>query len=327
MMRRKFVAIVIVMLVLLVLPLLLLIDPQIASVDRLDNTEVNELLNKLVVDDTVRDKCSFDYEILDGNGKVIYKSAEGLPDDIGRATSERYTMRDIKRDGKVTGKLLIRNNYEEVFKIALRKSKICVIICVASEGVIITGFLVWTYLSIIKPFDKMKRFATDISTGNLDAPLEMDRGNIFGAFTESFDIMRSELYDSRQKEYEAQRSKAELVAQLSHDIKTPVASIKAMGELLEAKSTEQKQKDKLHSIVSKADQIDVLVSNLFATTLTDLNNLEVCIADQESSALEVIIRDADHKDYIDAARLAPCIIECDLVRTTQVINNIINNSY
>ena len=155
----------------------------------------------------------------------------------------------------------------------------------------------------------------------------MDRGNLFGSFTESFDIMRCELNEAKQKEYEAQRSKMELVSQLSHDIKTPVASIKALGELLQAQSTDPKTKDKLGSIVTKADNIDVMVSDLFTNTLTELNELTVDSSEQESSIIDKIIKDADHMDRVIGGHVEECIIMCDPIRTTQVINNIIVNSY
>ena len=326
-MRSRFIAIAVFMMIILALPILFLADPVMKTMDQLDNVKVNELLIELSSGKEVKGHYDFDYEIMDENGKVTYMSKPDMPGDLGRATSERYTIRDIVRDSKVTGKLLIRNDYETIWLNAYERYKLRVILCIAVEGVTIIAFLTWTYFYIVRPFDKMKRFATDISSGNLEAPLEMDRGNIFGAFTESFDIMRSELSEARQKEYEAQRSKAELVAQLSHDIKTPIASIRALSELLEAQNEEPGSKKKLHSIVSKADQIDVLVSDLFATTLTDLNNLEVSTSEQSSSALVDIIKDADHKDYIERINVASCLIECDLVRTTQVMNNIINNSY
>ena len=119
----------------------------------------------------------------------------------------------------------------------------------------------------------------------------------------------------------------ELVSQLSHDIKTPVASIKALGELLEAQSTDDKSKERLNSIVSKADNIDVMVSDLFTKTLTDLNELNVDASEQESSILDKIIKDADYMDRITGDGVEGCIIMCDPLRTTQVINNIISNSY
>ena len=114
---------------------------------------------------------------------------------------------------------------------------------------------------------------------------------------------------------------------MSHDIKTPVASIRAMSELLRELNKDPKQQSKLDSIVSKADQIDVMVSDLFATSLTDLNQLEVQASEQESRVLDKIIKDADHNEYIVGGEVEECLIVCDPVRTTQVVNNIINNSY
>ena len=69
----------------------------------------------------------------------------------------------------------------------------------------------------------------------------MDRDNIFGAFTESFDIMREELKASRKREEAAVKSRKELIAELSHDIRNPVSSIKAMVDYLELVSDNAEQ--------------------------------------------------------------------------------------
>ena len=51
--------------------------------------------------------------------------------------------------------------------------------------------IIWYFY--IRPFNKLSDFASSVSKGNLDVPLNMDRHNYFGAFTESFDRMREEL--------------------------------------------------------------------------------------------------------------------------------------
>ena len=79
----------------------------------------------------------------------------------------------------------------------------------------------------------------------------------------------------------------------------------------------------MNSIVTKADNIDVMVSDLFTKTLTDLNELTVDVSEQESSILNKIIKDADHMDRVIGERVEGCIILCDPIRTTQVINNIV----
>ena len=186
------------------------------------------------------------------------------------------------------------------------------------------------YYRVVRPFDNLKEFAGAVAQGDLDRPLEMDRGNIFGAFTESFDIMREELNEARQREYEANVSKRELIAQLSHDIKTPVASIKAMSEVLGAKSEQSGDeftKTKVEAIGAKADQIDSLVSNLFASTLEELEQLEVKAVEVESLVLKEIIKMADYNSKVVYQDIPECIIYLDKLRVSQVITNIIYNSY
>ena len=335
-MKQRFVFLVILMTVALALPAMLLNFNKKTDTYNLNNAEVNQLLNELSKDwdnvekyrnTIVTNSYDFNYEVIDDAGMVLIKTDTGMPVDMGRATSERYTIRDIKVDGEVVGKLLIDNDFDTAISGAQNRFMLRYYIAILIEAVIIAVFLFWVFRNIVKPFDDLKDFASDVASGNLDKPLEMDRGNIFGNFTESFDIMRTELNEAKQKEYEAQRSKMELVSQLSHDIKTPVASIKALGELLEAQSTDDKSKERLNSIVSKADNIDVMVSDLFTKTLTDLNELNVDASEQESSILDKIIKDADHMDRITGDGVEGCIIMCDPLRTTQVINNIISNSY
>lgn len=335
-MKKRFVLLAVLLTVILIIPVLFLNYGKQASAGYLDNTVVNGLLNELSADwDNVKAKNKsivpqiegISYEVMDNDGRILVRTETGMPEDLGRATSERYTIRDIKVDGEVVGKLLISNDFTSMRSETQKNYERRFIIVALVEALLIALFLLWVYRNIIKPFEDLKEFASDIASGDLDKPLKMDRGNIFGSFTESFDIMRAELSEAKQKEYEAQRSKMELVSQLSHDIKTPVASIKSLGELLEAQSTDPKTKERLGSIVTKADNIDAMVSDLFTETLTELNELNVETSEQESRILDRIIKDADHMDLVTGRNVEECIIMCDPLRVTQVVNNIIFNSY
>ena len=99
------------------------------------------------------------------------------------------------------------------------------------------GFGIYLSRNVITPFRKMQRFAGRVAEGRLDEPLAMDRDNLFGAFSESFDIMREELSASKQRELALQKKERELVASLSHDLKTPVTGIKLAAELLQMRFT------------------------------------------------------------------------------------------
>ena len=231
-MKQRFVLLAVLLAIVLLVPVVLLNSSVLPSDENLDNTVVNELINEISGDwDSIAkkkaafvpEKDGISYEVIDNNGNILIRTESGMPVNLGRATTERYTIRDIKVDGEVVGKLLINNEFTTLMANTQKAYIKRFVIIAVIEAVIISLFLLWVYMNIVRPFDKLKEFATDVASGNLDKPLKMDRGNIFGSFTESFDIMRSELNDAKQKEYEAQRSKMELISQLSHDIKTPVA--------------------------------------------------------------------------------------------------------
>ena len=306
----------------------------------LDVTEVNQLIKEIEKSDDMivsnsSGKYSIDYTILDIEENVLYTSLEQESEtahamSIVEATKERDTIRDIYVDGKHVGWVIIYNKIAELelefyafySKIFLWSYFLAAILWIA--------YSVMIYYRVVRPFDNLKEFAGAVAQGDLDRPLEMDRGNIFGAFTESFDIMREELNEARQREYEANVSKRELIAQLSHDIKTPVASIKAMSEVLGAKSEQSGDeftKTKVEAIGAKADQIDSLVSNLFASTLEELEQLEVKAVEVESLVLKEIIKMADFNSKVVYQDIPECIIYLDKLRVSQVITNIIYNSY
>jgi signal transduction histidine kinase len=185
-------------------------------------------------------------------------------------------------------------------------------------------FLLYHYNIILRPFKKLEKFASRVAQGDLSVPLDMDRKNSFGAFTESFDLMREQLAAARENERLANISKKELVASLSHDIKTPVSSIKAIAELYQAKHGEITE---LASIAKKADQIDLLISNMFSATLEELKQLKVSPEDIASSELEDIIRSSDYENKLKPFVLPECVVTADKLRFRQVIDNIIGNSY
>ena len=183
---------------------------------------------------------------------------------------------------------------------------------------------------ILEPFRKLQGFARRIAVGDLDIPLEMDKSNLFGAFTESFDLMREELKQARVNERLAERSKKELVASLSHDIKTPVASIKAVTELmLVIAEKENRENDikQLETINAKAEQINSLITDMFHSTLEELQALSVNASEAPSTLIPELIGNADYENKVKPFKVPSCLIHADLLRLQQVFDNIIGNSY
>lgn len=244
-----------------------------------------------------------------------------------QAYSNGDTIFDYNRKGKLYGKIIFQRN-DDTFQVM--KNQLFVIVVVIVGAVLLIGdiLLFILYQRIYRPFKRLQRFATNIANGEFEIPLEMRKHNYFGAFTESFDIMREELQTAKEGEARANRSKKELVASLSHDIKTPVATIKALCEILEIKLSESEVLSKIHTIEEKADLIDQLISNMFHATLSELEALKISPRPEPSTELLTMIQDMNHYDKIHLQNEVPsCLVIYDPLRMTQVIDNIIGNSY
>ena len=208
-------------------------------------------------------------------------------------------------------------------------SNLLVLLSIYIGAIAVAGICLFIYCEqrVLRPFRRLQRFARDVASGNLDIPLEMDKQGNFGAFTESFDLMREELKRARENERAADRSKKELVASLSHDIKTPIASIKAATELMLISAKGEKERTQLERIEAKTEQIDTLITDLFHATLEELQALSVTVAEVPSTDIHRLVQNADYKGLVKPFRVPDCIIQADLVRLGQVLDNIIGNSY
>ncbi len=275
-----------------------------------------------------------DYVILDDNNKVRYDAQINNNTElkknitVEKAINKKYSYMYIEKDGDILGTVILFNDSSYIYN----RMRFSMILGFAAFGVVfLLGALFYgSYIKkhIVIPFDNMKGFAENVAMGNLNEPLLMDQDNMFGAFTESFDIMREELAHSRQREIDLQRREKELIASLSHDLKTPITGIKLTTELLKAKNPDDAYiQDKLDNIYMKADQIDNLVSDIFTSTLDDLGEFKVNCQDEQSMVLSAIIKKYDDKNLVTASEPPGVVLSIDKKRMSQVIGNIISNSY
>ena len=267
---------------------------------------------------------SLDYTVLDSAEKIIYKTREGISESINEAIYHRDTVLYLEDKG---GKIIIYNDGAESLRNERNTAALTLAASVLVQIALCAGYMFYLDRIAVRPFKGLKEFAQRVAGGNLDIPLKMDRGNLFGAFTESFDIMRSELKKARLAEAKANASKKELTAKLSHDIRTPAASIKAAAELGAATSEDEKAKESFSRIISKVDQINTLVGNLFTATLEELQQLTVTPSDMPSSELAEMLESADYFHKAAVPDIPNCMIYADKLRLQQVFDNIFANSY
>lgn len=296
-----------------------------------DTVAVNEIVQTVRRDwddlEAHVNATGFDYVVLDAGGAVLYRTKPGLSESVNAGIAHRDTMLDVERSGEPVGKLIIYND-----DALMRQSEKRAVVAAAAVAMLLqlgicTGYFCYLRRAMVIPFCKLERFAQRVAGGNLDIPLEMDRHNLFGAFTESFDLMRTELKRARLAEAKANAAKKELVAKLSHDIKTPVASIKAASEVGAALAADDKNRENYQQIIQKADQINTLVTNLFSATLEELQELSVTPSDMKSGELCTLLENADYLHQAALPEIPDCLLFADRLRLQEVFDNIFANSY
>lgn len=260
----------------------------------------------------------YDFIVLDTDGNSVFKTDPSLPDTLHSGTKACFIRVDMKGKGYV----MFDTDHQKYLTDKLNSLRAAVLIAGFVVLAAMLLFVIVLYTNIIHPFVRLSSFAARVADGKFDTHLPMDKGNIFGAFTESFDVMRQSLLEARQNEAAANQSKKELIAALSHDIKTPVTSIRLISELLQAKITDTAQLEKLKTIESKTEQINSIVDDLLSSTLEELGQFSVMVTDESSEVLDDILG----KEDILITDIPTCLIRIDTRRMEQVFDNILSNS-
>ncbi|MBR6850515.1 MAG: HAMP domain-containing histidine kinase [Lachnospiraceae bacterium] len=197
--------------------------------------------------------------------------------------------------------------------------------------VFLFGVSMYFYVSVIRPFRKLTDFAERVGGGDLDIPLEYERSNYFGKFTWAFDNMREEIKKARACEKEAIENNKTVIASLSHDIKTPVSTIRAYAEALEMgmDADPEKHQKYVETILKKCDEVKNFTEEMLTHSLTELQHLKMSPETFEISAFtEEIVKDlkAEYNDIECHLSDAELFVYADKNRIAQVVENLVSNS-
>jgi len=294
-----------------------------------DPVKVNECMYSISLNygDASKYNNQLDYVIIDNDEKLVYKTRDGLSETINDAIKTRGLILDLTVDGEVVGKVIFDYSMDQQLEVVKRNIVILFVVVGVLQVVIVVAWYVYIDMKVVKPFKKLNSFATRVAEGNLDLPLTMDKGHVFGEFTEAFDLMRTELKKARAAEKKASDDKKEMVAKLSHDIKTPVASIKSTSEIGFEVTKEERTKEMFNVINVKTDQIKSLVDNLFNSSVQDVTEIAVNPGAYESDYVTTLIKNSDYMNRAGGFKMPDCTVYMDKLRMQQVFDNIFMNSY
>lgn len=159
------------------------------------------------------------------------------------------------------------NIYDAIKSVTIIGSAIVVIISFA--------LIVAVSNSIMGPLNKLKDAAKKISEGNLDFEIEYKGNDEITDVIRQFEDMRNKLLESNEKQRIYEEDRKEMIAGISHDLRTPLTSIKGYvsGLIDGIADSPEKQEKYLKTIFNTAVEMDRLVDDLFLFSKLDLDRI------------------------------------------------------
>lgn len=187
---------------------------------------------------------------------------------------------------------------------------------------------------IEEPLDLLSEGARRLGDGDLDYRIVYAGKDEFAPVCGAFNEMAARLKDSVERTRRDEESRKELLAGISHDLRSPLTSIRAYVEgLLDGVAqTEEAKQRYLRTIRTKAEDIGRLVSQLFLYSKMDLEGVPM---ETHFLRLDAFITDFVEETALDsrprglevtADHLAPVTVSADPEQLHRVLSNVLENS-
>ncbi|MDD4716406.1 MAG: HAMP domain-containing sensor histidine kinase [Oscillospiraceae bacterium] len=220
-------------------------------------------------------------------------------------------------------------------KIAIALSAVILIFAVFLSILLTNRFLTkFVFQKIERPLDILSNGVRQISEGNLEYRIEYGSQDEFAPVCADFNEMAARLKASVELLQQHEQSRKELLVGVSHDLRSPLTSIRAYVEgLLDGVAkTPEAQRGYLKTIKGKAEDIDRMLAKLFLFSKMELGEYPdhpelLRLDDEVQQLIRAVGAEYEEKGLILSADvLAPATVSADPDQLQRVLTNIMENS-
>lgn len=220
-------------------------------------------------------------------------------------------------------------------KVAIVFSTIILLSAVFFSILLTNRFLTkFVFQKIERPLDILSDGVRQISDGNLEHRIEYNYQDEFAPVCADFNEMAARLKASVELTEQHEQSRKELLVGISHDLRSPLTSIRAYVEgLLDGVAkTPEAQRGYLETIKVKAGAIDRMLAKIFLFSKMELgeypDNPELLHLDDEVRQLvRALGTEYEEKGLVlSVGELVPATVSADPDQLRRVLANIMENS-
>jgi len=268
-------------------------------------------------------------------------NAETVGYDISKFDELDISLSDIETymyyNDEIVGRLIFFPSItaEEAYKFLIY---LPIAMAIFFLGLIIAMIIILSKIlsdGILKPLGELNTAAERISDGDLDFEMTYKENDELGKLCIEFDRMRLKLKDSLDKQGKYENSRKLLLASISHDLRTPLTSIKGYIEALQdGIVTDEEAKDRyMNIIVDKTNKLNTLIDDLFIYSKMELGEFQIELMTIPSDFLMEGLLMPKISEYADAPfefkldkSFPMVLLDVDEKRISQVIDNVIHNA-
>lgn len=315
-----------------------------------DKEKVEQLLKE--------SKQAEDYKVVisDLDGKVLYKSDNANETQVDIYTTIKNVMETVKNiDVTYGNNIRVSKNKEYVsfYPVNFTDGRGYVIVSGTPEGEIIYDkhgnplpgtitILVTFLLSFYFITNKKMKYIEivsngllEISKGNLDYRIKKYGDDELASLANNINFMAEELKNKIEVERKAERAKSELITNVSHDLRTPLTSIKGYIGLIKEKrfSSEEQLEEFLNIAYNKSEKLEVLINDLFEyTKLTNdgvnVDKQDIALNGLLEQLIDELVPISEENDISICEEFTneKVVVEIDPNKTVRVFENLLMNA-
>lgn len=200
---------------------------------------------------------------------------------------------------------------------------------ILTAALLVLSLILSAFLSsrIAYPIVAMHQPANELAAGNYDVNFNG------GPFTELDDLAKT-LNTATEKLSKVDELRKDLIANMSHDLKTPLTMIKAYAEMIQDISGDnpKKRAEHLDVILKEVDYLDHLVTDMSELSKMQSGNFEIKLSqfDLREEIDEIVLlvsKLAEEKDiHLSVDAPESVLVSADEVKIKQVIYNFVSNA-
>lgn len=172
------------------------------------------------------------------------------------------------------------SNLWKDFLFPLLTASIIVTTAILLLSLIFTRKMAWR---VLRPLQALAEGAHRVEHGDYSTPIEHDSTDEFAEVCTAFNHMQEYLLSEREKNAIYEQARTEMITGISHDLRTPLTSVKGYIKGLKdgVAETKDKQEEYLSIAYKKACDMDVLLEKLFFFSKLETGNLPLNLSNHD----------------------------------------------